>query len=97
MILFVRPRLQTILHHSRFIVLGLAPDCHLGDVEDDYSELGEGLEFAFFLRKQALERSDERAFNIFDGGKTVYVKIIDKRERVCERVYTWRKTVGGEN
>jgi hypothetical protein len=29
------------------------------------------------LRKKALEPSNERAFNVFDGGETVYVKILD--------------------
>ena len=50
---------------------------HLGDVESDYPGLDEGLEFAFFMRKQALVPSDETASNIFDGGETVYVKIVD--------------------
>ncbi|KAE9380088.1 hypothetical protein N431DRAFT_552319 [Stipitochalara longipes BDJ] len=47
------------------------------DVKSDYPALDEGLEFAFYLRKHPLERSNERAFNILDGGETVYVKIVD--------------------
>jgi hypothetical protein len=61
---------------------------HLGDVESDYPSLDEGLEFAFFLRKQALERSEERAFNVFDGGETVYVKIMDSEGTEYVRDYT---------
>lgn len=53
-------------------------DKHPGDVESDYPALDDGLEFAFFLRKQALEPSNEPAFNVFDGGETVYVKIVDE-------------------
>jgi hypothetical protein len=60
-----------------------------GDVEDDYPDLDEGLEFAFFLRKQALERSDERAFNIFDGGETVYVKIVNEEGTEYVQGYTF--------
>lgn len=35
------------------------------------------MEFAFFFKKKALEPSNERAFDVFDGGETVYVKIVD--------------------
>jgi hypothetical protein len=59
-----------------------------GDVEDEYPDSDEGLEFALFLRKQALERSGERAFNIFDGGETVYVKIVDEEGTEYVRDYT---------
>ena len=50
----------------------------IGEAGDDYPALDEGLNFVFFFRKQALERSDEAAFATFDGGETVYVKIVDK-------------------
>jgi hypothetical protein len=39
------------------------------------------------LRKQALERSEERAFSVFDGGETVYVKIVDDEGREYVRDY----------
>jgi hypothetical protein len=61
---------------------------HLGDVQSDYPELYEGLEFAFFLRKHPLERSYERAFNVFDGGETVYVKIVDYEGTEYVKDYT---------
>ncbi|KAL2069567.1 hypothetical protein VTL71DRAFT_14246, partial [Oculimacula yallundae] len=48
------------------------------DVETDYPARDEGPEFAFFLRKKRLERSDERAFKTFDSGETVHVKIVDE-------------------
>lgn len=50
----------------------------IGEVKQDYPALDEGLEFAFFLRKKVLEPTNERAFDIFDGGETVYVKIVDE-------------------
>jgi hypothetical protein len=46
--------------------------------ESLYFQLSEGLEFAFYLRKQSLERLNKSAFNVFDGGETVYVKIVDE-------------------
>jgi len=50
----------------------------LGEAEDDYPALDEGLKFVFFFREKALERSDEPAFATSDGGETVYVKIVDE-------------------
>ncbi|KAF4634262.1 hypothetical protein G7Y89_g3840 [Cudoniella acicularis] len=64
-------------------------DSLIRDVESDYPTLDEGLEFAFFLRKQALESSDERA--VFDSGETVYVKIVD--DEGAE--YIWDYTPSG--
>jgi hypothetical protein len=43
---------------------------------------------AFFLRKHPLERSHERAFNVFDGGETVYVKIVDYEGTEYVKNYT---------
>ena len=50
--------------------------------------MDEGLEFAFFLRKQRLKRSDDQAFSIFDSGETVYVKIVDDEGTEYVQNYT---------
>ncbi|KAF8865410.1 hypothetical protein BDZ45DRAFT_796717 [Acephala macrosclerotiorum] len=70
------------------------------DVESDYPALDEGLEFAFFLRKQALQPSNQRAFSVFDGGETVYVKIVDEEGTEYVQSYapgggTWEVKVRG--
>ena len=59
------------------------------------------MEFVFFLRKKALEPSNERAFNIFDGGETVYVKILDEEGTEYVQGYTpgggqWEVKVRGK-
>lgn len=41
-----------------------------------------------FLRKQALERSHEPAFNIVDGGETVNVRIVDEEGTEYVKYYT---------
>ena len=67
------------------------PDWHEGNVVHEYPDLGDGLEFAFFLRKKRLEPSDDRAFSIFDGGETVYVKIVDDESTENVQNYTPRE------
>lgn len=82
-------------------IVGQSPDYCPGDVEDDYPTLAEGLEFAFFLRKQPLERSDNLAFSVFDGGETVYVKIVNAEGTEYVQGYTpgggqWELKVRGK-
>lgn len=48
------------------------------DVQEEYEELENGLEFVYYFHKKMLERSEEPAFDTFDGGERVYIKVMDE-------------------